>query len=288
MNATGEGPRDPRADGRTCCLCGGRDFRLLDSWGPEHSRNSASIPVGFWECTCGLAILHPVPETRELPDDGDWWSPNRKFVRRHPRWKQVRTRLRDAVFGTPLQRLIRQTHEAQPGGRLLDVGCGTGELLRAASRYYACEGLEPSPAVAEQARQGGFPVLVGCLEPASMPSASYDVVTLRSVLEHVRDPVDVLRKVNRILRPEGVVVVNVPKLWGLSHRRHGREWNGYRVGYHLTMFCGATMDAVLSAAGFSALRQPRRDRLLDDILTVWGRKVREEQERGAPARDAAA
>lgn len=286
MKATGAGPRNPQADGRTCCLCGGNDFRLLDSWGSEHPRNSASIPVGFWECSCQLAILHPVPETLELPDDGDWWSSKKKFIRRHPRWKRIRKRLSEAMFGTWLERLIRQTRQAQPWGRLLDIGCGTGDLLWEASRYYQCDGLEPSPQAAEHARQRGFRVVVDCLEPARISSATYDVITLCSVLEHVRDPVDVLRKVNRILRPGGIVSVTVPKLWGPSHRRHRREWNGYRVGYHLTMFSGQTMDAVMSAAGLAPLHRPRRDRMLDDILTVWGRKVREAQERdyGEPAR----
>lgn len=276
------GLRHPGEDGRTCCLCGGRDFRLLHSWEPEHPRNSSTLALGFWECTCKLAILHPVPEAIHLPDQGDWWSPKRKLIRRHLSFKRYRAKVIEAIFGTPLQRLLRHTNRAQPGGRLLDVGCGNGRLLSEASRYYQCGGLEPSPVAAERARQRGFDIIENYFEPAEISSASYDVVMLDAVLEHVEDPVDTLRKANRILAPGGVVTVKVPKLWGPSHRRHGREWNGYRVGYHLTMFSGKTMDAVMSAAGFSPLRLLRRDRFLDDILIVWGRKVQDAQERDDP------
>jgi len=290
VNAETHGLRNPREDARTCPLCGGGHFRLLHSWEPEHPRNSSTLCLAFWECSCGLAILHPVPEPTQLPDQGDWWSPKRTIVRRNLRFKQYRQRLIDAIFGTRLERLVRQTRQAQPHGRLIDVGCGAGQLLSEASRYWQCHGLEPSVAAAEQARQRGFEVIADSFERAAIASASYDVVTLIGVLEHVLDPVDVLRKANRILKPRGVVVVKVPKLWGPAHRRHGREWNGYRVGYHLTMFSGKTMNAVLCAAGFAPLDRPRRDRMLDDILLVWGRKVREAQERAydeSARRDAA-
>ncbi|MFW6169010.1 MAG: class I SAM-dependent methyltransferase [Planctomycetota bacterium] len=271
--------RNPKEDGRTCCLCGGNIFRLLHQWEPGHPRNSSTLSLAYWECSCKLAILHPVPEARHLPDQGDWWSGKRKLIRRNPRLKRVRGWLHEAVFGTAVQRLVRTTYRIKPGGRLLDIGCGDGRLLSEASRYYECEGLEPSCVAVERARQRGLNIIESCFEPAEIPSGSYDVVTLDAVLEHVADPVDLLRKVNRILKPRGVVTVKVPKLWGPSHRRHGREWNGYRLGYHLTMFSGRTMDAVLSAAGFSALRRFRRDRVLDDILIVWGRKVHEARER---------
>ncbi|MGM0488761.1 MAG: class I SAM-dependent methyltransferase [Planctomycetota bacterium] len=271
--------RNPTQDGRTCCLCGGNVFRLLHRWEPEHPRNPSTLSLAYWECACELAILHPVPRPRDLPDQGDWWSGKRKGARRNPRFKRVRARLNDAIFGTSVQRLVRTTYRAKPGGRLLDVGCGDGRLLSEASRYYECDGLEPSSVAVERARQRGLNIIQSCFEPAEMPSGSYDVVILDAVLEHVVDPIDCLCKVNRILKPGGVVTVKVPKLWGPSHRRHGREWNGYRLGYHLTMFSGRTMDAVMSAAGFSALRRFRRDRILDDILIVWGRKVHQARER---------
>ena len=66
----------------------------------------------------------------------------------------------------------------------------------------------------------------------------------------------------------------MPKFGGPAYRRHGREWNGFRVGYHLHLFTGKTLAACLEKAGFEVLSRPKRDRPLDDILGMWGRKVR--------------
>jgi hypothetical protein len=55
---------------------------------------------------------------------------------------------------------------------------------------------------------------------------------------------------------------------------HGRGWNGFRHGYHTYLFTGETLTRTLEAAGFEVLSSPRRCRPLDDILILWGRKVR--------------
>jgi SAM-dependent methyltransferase len=187
-------------------------------------------------------------------------------------FKHIRIRIQNSLFGNARSRLIRQTQKVIPAGRLLDIGCGTGSLLKEASKFYDCTGLEPSDRAADAAESEGFQVIRSTVENAQIPDDAFDVVTMDAVLEHVPDPVAVLQQIHRILRPGGIVVIKVPKLWGPSHRRHGREWNGFRVGYHLTMFTGKTLSAALEVAGFTPLSQPSRDRWLDDILVLWGRQ----------------
>ena len=264
--------RSPQEDGRSCAYCGGTEFRLLHEWEPRHPRNSASITVGYWECACKLAIMHPVPTADQLPSEGDWWAPARKEPIRNPGFKRIRVRIQNWMFGSPQFRLIEQTRRAVQGGTLLDVGCGQGGLLELAQPYFTCEGLEPSAIAAAKARAKGFRVMATTLEESDLPASAYDVVTMDAVLEHLLDPVFTLSKVHRVLKPGGVVVIKVPKLWGPAHRMCGREWNGFRVAYHTTMFTGRTLANVLRAAGFEPLRSPRRDRWLDDILVMWGRK----------------
>lgn len=266
---------NPRERGRTCSYCGGNDFRLLHEWDPGHPRNSATITVGYWECACKLAFLDPVPTPDQLPDQGDWWSPDRKFIRRNMTFKKVRAKIQNLIFGYPKERLIKQTRLLVPRGQLLDIGCGEGKLLEFAKPYYLCDGLEPSGIAAREAEARGFRVIQDTLEGAEVPEGKYNVVTLDAVLEHLLDPVANLAKINRMLCLGGAVVIKVPKLWGPAHSSHGREWNGFRVGYHTVMFSGESLDNVLRLTGFQPVRRPRRDRPLDDILVVWGRKVME-------------
>ena len=137
--------QNPREKGRVCTFCGGDNFRLLHEWEPGHIRNSATITVGYWECECKLAFLDPVPTAAQLPENGDWWSPQRKMVIRNLAFKKVRAAIGDLLIGTPRERLIRQTRRLVPSGELLDIGCGDGQLLECARPYFQCAGLEPSP-----------------------------------------------------------------------------------------------------------------------------------------------
>ena len=100
---------NPRESGRVCPFCGGANFQLLHEWAPDHIRNSATIPVGYWECDCKLAILDPVPTPAQLPSNGDWWSPERKMVYRRLLFKKIRTAVGSALIGISLPPEVRTT-----------------------------------------------------------------------------------------------------------------------------------------------------------------------------------
>lgn len=265
--------RDPARDDRVCELCGHRQFSLVHSWGAEDRWNMASIPIAIWKCQCGAAFLHPVPTADQLPDRGDWWSQRRKKFCRRRRFKDWWRKIRYALIGTGNERLVRATRKILPSGRWIDVGCGEGQLLDLAREFYDCTGLEPSRDAAARTRAKGFPVIVSNFEDAEIEPESFDVVSLVSVLEHALSPLTLLRKVNLILRDGGIVVVATPKFGGPSHLLHGAAWNGFRHGYHTFLFTGKSLSQHLRASGFEVLRRPRRNRILDDILILWARKV---------------
>lgn len=266
----------PHETGVRCDLCNGTGFTRLHSCPVGDSWNPATIPIAVWRCKgCELVLLHPVPTADQLPNEGEWWSEGRPRVRRRLWLKLLRQRLRRALLGTSDQMLIDATRRAKPSGRLLDVGCGVGGLLEIAARHYDCVGLEPSPVGAEQTRRRGLTVIEGTFEEADIPESSFDIVLMDSVIEHVRSPRAVLAKANQVLRPGGVVVLKTPKFGGPAYRMHGRAWNGFRHGYHTVLFTGKMLGACLEATGFEVLERPRRDRMLDDVLILWGKKVRD-------------
>jgi SAM-dependent methyltransferase len=278
---------NPHEDGVGCDLCGHNQFDELHHWPVGDFWNPSSIPISVWTCAkCELVMLYPVPTAEQLPDEGDWWSPRRKDFRRRRWFKERWEKVRLAMFGDPRDRIVWATRRTKPSGRLLDVGCGRGELLLPASKTYECVGLEPSPTAAEDVRKLGFEVIQATLEDAEIEPGSFDVVTLDSVIEHVLSPVDVLKKINRILAPGGVVVLKTPKFGGPASRRHGMAWNGFRHGYHTFLFTGQSLGGCLEAAGFDVVKHPKRDRILDDILILWGKKTREVVAPHQPARAA--
>jgi SAM-dependent methyltransferase len=146
---------------------------------------------------------------------------------------------------------------------LLEIGCGHGNmLLEARNRSYDVHGLEYSPDAAHIANRklGADLVRVGALSENTFPEQSFDVCILADVIEHVRDPVGLLKIVRRILKPEGVVFIATPSTDSWSARLLGRHWMEYKPE-HLFYFNQRTIIRLLGDAGF------------EGIETSSGRKV---------------
>ena len=109
-----------------------------------------------------------------------------------------------------------------PDARLLDVGCG-GAWLGDHFDHYT--GIDVSPDAVDAARsQGRQALLVDGDEPLPFDEGSFDGVVLKDVLEHVGDPVFLVREVRRVLRPGGTVFASSPDaqrwVWDdYTHRR---------------------------------------------------------------------
>ncbi|MGA2400200.1 MAG: class I SAM-dependent methyltransferase [Syntrophobacteraceae bacterium] len=99
-------------------------------------------------------------------------------------------------------------------GTLLDVGCGAGFFVKLANDSgYAGEGLELSPFAAQYAsRQLGLRVFQGKLAEAGFADQSFDIVTLWHIIEHVRDPRTFLGQVNKLLKNNGLLALEIPNI----------------------------------------------------------------------------
>lgn len=100
-----------------------------------------------------------------------------------------------------------------PGSRrILDIGTGPGAFLRrATSRGWEATGIDPSPAAVAHCRSQGLEALVGHLSDDTVERlGAFDAVHLQHVLEHVRDPQRFLDTARTLLRPGGVICVEVP------------------------------------------------------------------------------
>jgi SAM-dependent methyltransferase len=155
------------------------------------------------------------------------------------------------------------------GRRLLDVGCGAGELLGKAARLgWQVTGVEPDAVACEVARGAGLDVITGTVECVPRPEAGYAMVTLSHVLEHVADPVQTLRACVRVLAEDGCIAVVTPNVHGDGHRRFGAFWRELDAPRHLQVFSARSLDAVFARAG---LGRPRVLFSARTALQVWPR-----------------
>ena len=174
----------------------------------------------------------------------------------HPAGHETVDRCRERTFARQLSRLER--HVRRLPATVLDVGCGAGAFLGyARGRGWEVGGTDIS--VTEAARRHGARVREGQLPDIDFGAVRFDAVRLNHVLEHTQDPLRELRQARRLVADDGVLLVGVPNLAGLSIRlkswqsRLGlkrRPWKHYGALHHLWFFTPATLAALVEAAGF--------------------------------------
>lgn len=156
------------------------------------------------------------------------------------------------------KRLIRGRTRSTPPpprrgeSRLLDVGCGNGGFLALAARAgWQPYGVEPDPQAARCAREAGVTMLGALLSDVDPSHAgSFDRITLSHVIEHVHDPIDMLRRCRRLLSAQGRLWIDTPNLDAVGHARYGRHWRGLEPPRHLVLFTRDTLVAALHRAGY--------------------------------------
>jgi 2-polyprenyl-3-methyl-5-hydroxy-6-metoxy-1,4-benzoquinol methylase len=152
-------------------------------------------------------------------------------------------------------RLARVERLLGPPGTILDVGCGTGEVLAAAvSRGWDATGVELVPESVAIAVQRGLDVRCTRLEDSGLPEHSFDLVTAFHVLEHMPEATDFLTLLARWARPGGHVLVEVPNWNSVARRQLGDEWTHLRPGEHLAHYTTSTLRSTLERAGLDPVR----------------------------------
>jgi SAM-dependent methyltransferase len=153
-------------------------------------------------------------------------------------------------------RLMDGVRQYQPsGGRLLDVGCGVGQLLAVAqARGYTVSGCDISPWATEYARNQGFDVRTGALDQLHYADGSFDIVVASHTLEHVPKPLPFLGEIRRILAPGGLLVIAVPNFGSLMAQALRTRWAGLLPDQHLWHFTPSTLSGLLTRGGFRTLR----------------------------------
>jgi SAM-dependent methyltransferase len=150
---------------------------------------------------------------------------------------------------------------SNPQARLLELGCGNGNTAAAALAERKCGwacGIELCEAPAAQARAKLNQVIVGDIEHLSLdlPPASFDVLLMSEVLEHLRDPASVLRRLRTLMKPGAIVLAGSPNVCHYSiilmllRGRWDYEPEGIMDETHLRWFSPATYRQLFEKAGY--------------------------------------
>jgi SAM-dependent methyltransferase len=196
---------------------------------------------------CGLVFLNPQPSDDELARiyGADYFlgSDSEKG-----RLAAGEIKLATARFYLSEIRRYR----GPESGRLLEIGCGDGDfLVLAEAEGWHVTGVEYSPTACEKARQRLKNGLVQCgeLQSAGLAAEQFDLCVISDVLEHVRSPLDFLREVHRVLKPDGTLFIVTPSIDSWSARFLRQKWMEFKAE-HLTYFGRQTLQTTLFKSGF--------------------------------------
>jgi SAM-dependent methyltransferase len=138
-----------------------------------------------------------------------------------------------------------------PPARVLDYGCGNGSFAAfMADAGYESVGLEPF-SLGSTARSGNLTLMRAPLDQAADELGNFDVITMWHVLEHLPEPLLVLRRLRSMLRPSGALIVSVPNLQSWQSALFGPSWFHLDPPRHLLHFEDDTLKDCLSRAGFA-------------------------------------
>jgi 2-polyprenyl-3-methyl-5-hydroxy-6-metoxy-1,4-benzoquinol methylase len=251
-----------------CALCGGQSFTMCRQ---SCTDTLHGIPGAFdvVSCdACGLLQTNPRPTrsaiARYYPAEYSAYERTAEvgYSTKRRGLHLAALALRSVSFA-PFRLIARPPSRfpAPRGGanRLLDVGTGAGwYATQMVARGWKARGVEPDEAAAvEAARAAGLPsaaITVASAEEANFPDASFDLITLVHVVEHLHNPLAVLRKAHSWLAPGGRLMLWCPNIASLESRIFRGRWAGMDVPRHLYHFTPRTLSAILAAAGFRVSR----------------------------------
>lgn len=172
------------------------------------------------------------------------------------------------IYADFLCRLLRRH---APGPRLLDIGYGSGYLLRTArAQGFQIYGVETSRSrTASLDAMFGTHLAIAHLGRDPLPWGSFDAVVMTHVLEHLADPRAVLRQILESLNPDGVLYLAVPDSESWQFRIFGKEWEAVNPVAHYQFFSERSLTRALRDAGFNAPLRVRMPPLQGALRQRW-------------------
>jgi SAM-dependent methyltransferase len=163
--------------------------------------------------------------------------------------------LEEAGQRESFRRVLERIERFTDRGNLLDVGCWVGFLLAEARGrgWRECVGVEPSAFASDYARSRlGLDVRTEELFTATLPEGHFDAVVMGDVLEHLTRTSEALRRVHSLLRPDGVLCLELPDAGSRVARVLGPRWWSV-IPTHVHYFTRHSARTMLARHGFSTL-----------------------------------
>lgn len=141
---------------------------------------------------------------------------------------------------------------------ILDVGCSNGSSVFIASELgLNAEGVEPSEKAVQNGKDRGLNIHLGFLHDVDFASNTFDAITLYEVIEHVTDPIPMLKECHRILRPGGILLIGTGNTHSWTRLIRKGKWDFFNMsqhGGHISFFSTKSISVLASHTDFTVVK----------------------------------
>ncbi len=225
-----------------CNLCNNNETTyLFTKYGYKHVRCNS----------CGLIYVNPrLKNSKENldsfygSDEGDGGLIKKLFHRAYSAKRQK-------IFCAELKKMERYREL----NRILDIGCSFGGFLYAAKNLgWNAKGIETVYNAGKYGKElYNLDIFFGTLEEAKLEPASFDVIRLNNIIEHIPFPSEFIVNVNKLLRKGGLLSLSTPNYDSYSVSICGKEWIYFDGRHHIVFFTPATLEKILDKNGFTTV-----------------------------------
>ena len=236
----------------TCPSCNSSEISKVLS-AKDYTVSSEQFEV--WHCAnCEVRFTQHIPVEEEV---GAYYQ-SEEYISHSNTSKGLVNRLYQTVRNITLKqkRDWVQKVSGRSSGKILDIGCGTGEFLSTMKETgWTTLGLEPDEGARTQAQKNYGLEVQEQDHLFNLPQASYDVISMWHVLEHVHRLHPYLDQIQEVLQPEGRLIIAVPNYQSKDADIYQEYWAAYDVPRHLYHFSPKGMKMLLESHGFELVEK---------------------------------
>lgn len=246
---------------KKCNLCGGNRLIPLFLVRDKNLYLPGKFPLIRCE-KCGVILLGISPDLRKL----EKYYPKEYYSYKKIDTNSLKYKIKTLLYKTyfdkeggklllravfsPFLPFIRGTI-IKRGSKLLDIGSGSGQFLYEMKQFgIETYGVEPGEYDKKSAKEHDLNIQNTDLLKAGYGEASFDVITLNHVLEHIKDPKKTLEEIYRVLKKSGELIVAVPNHSSLAFFLFKKNWYQLDAPRHLNNFSRKILARILKEGGF--------------------------------------
>ena len=191
--------------------------------------------------TCGFLFTNPRPKNQNLND----YYKSDSYISHTNNSKGTFNRIYQAVRKHTIRKKVSLLKKLKKNGVHLDIGCGTGEFLNACKkRGYKTKGIEPSKTARKKAIKNYNLSISENTDLSKYKNAEFDSISMWHVIEHMPNLNENISQLNRILKPDGKLIIAVPNHNSWDANYYKEYWAAWDVPIHLWHFSKTTIKKI--------------------------------------------